>query len=171
MTQPRNSKKSSPARAFTLLELVIVVAIIATLIALTISTYPRIFDYALKVRCMSNLRSLHHVFTLYLADNEHWPQPPEGQEDSAWWITALEPYGGEKKLWFCPKLQRMFSDAPPSQQPAIHYLPTLFDSNPLTPHKWSTMPWLMEFADAHGDGPLILFANGAIKSANEFFSQ
>lgn len=162
-------KDPSRSWGFTLIELVIVVALIAILAALVLTAYPRVFDYALKVRCMGNLRALHQAFSLYLADHESWPQPPEGQEESAWWISELEPFGGERKVWLCPKLQSLLQSVPPSQQPPIHYLPTLFDSNPLTPRRWSSMPWLVEFADAHGDGPLILFADGSIKSANEFF--
>lgn len=74
----------------------------------------------------------------------------------------MKPYvSNSRKVWLCPTI---LSFQPPEerQKPQIHYIPTSFDANPQTPFRWPKHPWLIESADAHGKGPLILFTDGSI---------
>lgn len=50
---------------------------------------------------------------------------------------------------------------------SIHYTPTMFDDKPGTARRWPTQPWLIERADAHGNGALICFTDGSIKPFNK----
>jgi hypothetical protein len=37
-----------------------------------------------------------------------------------------------------------------------------FDDKPTTPHEWARHPWFAERHNAHGEGQLIIFADGSI---------
>ncbi len=56
-------------RGFTLLELLIVVAVIALLVGLLIPALAGAHAQARRVKCQSNLRSIGHAVQLYLPDN------------------------------------------------------------------------------------------------------
>src|SRR6185436_12479823 len=60
---PRSSRKS--LRAFTLVELLVVVGIIAILIAILLPTLAKSREAARRAACLSNLRQVHTAFFLY----------------------------------------------------------------------------------------------------------
>ena len=71
LVHPRH-RQSRPA--FTLVELLVVIGIIAVLIALLLPTLSVAREHARVVKCMSNLRQLYVATVMYGNDNQdHWP--------------------------------------------------------------------------------------------------
>jgi prepilin-type N-terminal cleavage/methylation domain-containing protein len=163
-------------RAFTLTELMVVIAIIAILALCVMRAVGSATDRANVVRCVSNLRNLHIALNHDVIEEGHWPQCPievggEGFDD--WWIKELGKFQISEATWQCPTLlrnDRAEKRDPTIRQLKIHYIPTSFDDNPATPRKWARQPWLIEIADAHGEGNLIVFPDGAIIGSNRYLS-
>jgi len=155
---------------FTLLEIVVVLVVVAILATLTIPVFSKLRERAQRAQCAANLRNLYLAADLYVQQKESWPQIRlENMDESALrlyadaWVAALEPFGATRKTWICPTIQD--SESEDYNQPGnarIDYWPTPFDDKPVTPHKWSRMPWFSEQGDAHGGGNLIVFADGSI---------
>jgi type II secretory pathway pseudopilin PulG len=154
-----------------LIEVIVVIAILGILAALVVQNLTPLLQRASKARCMANLRNLHTGFSSYLSDQPYWPQMPEEIYESehdydAWWIDVLRPYGLNERVWQCPVLRKADATLPKSVKSKIHYIPTHFDANPISPRRWSTQPWLIERANAHGNGALIIFPDGSIREAD-----
>ena len=158
------------SRAFTLLELLAVMILIAILATMLLPLLSQIQNRIEKVGCMNNLRSLHVAANLYLQQNGKWPQiDPQllkstTHEYDVEWIQALTPFGGPRASWICPTVQRQLR-GPDYTQPKftrIDYLATPFDDKPNTPLKWSSQPWFVEKGDVHGNGNLLIFPDGSI---------
>jgi prepilin-type N-terminal cleavage/methylation domain-containing protein len=167
---------SSRAPGFTLIEMLAVLGVLAILATLIFAGYPRFLASAQKARCMSNLRGLHHSFASYLTDSGRWPQVPDfdnsqNEAYETWWIDTMLPHGVTRETWICPTIRQAQASLPPRDRSLMHYTPTQFDPNPMTPRRWSTMPWFVEIANAHGHGALIIFADGSIEAGDRFFPQ
>lgn len=168
-------KKLSCA-AFTLIELLTVICIIAILATLTFPTLQQLRDRSEGILCTGHLQSLHVSFCAYIQDQGHWPQVSTGLDKDAsaeQWISELKNYGAPKEVWRCPTFERRYAVDPKqfSDNPRIHYIPTQFDANRMTPFKWPTMPWLIEMGDFHGGGNLIIFPDGSIHGFYNVFRQ
>lgn len=91
-------------RAFTLVEVLVVVAIVAVLVALAVPAYQRIRLSGMAATGTSNLRQLHGLFIAYC--NDHNNEMPLGGGHSAEeegrnalsWINRLLPYAGKPAL-------------------------------------------------------------------------
>ena len=89
---------------FTLVEMLIVIAIIGILAALLLPTISQSKDRARRVQCASNLRQLGLALHAYLADNQGYPDPN--------WVHELEQAGlrvattstnfWTTGVWHCP---------------------------------------------------------------------
>lgn len=66
-------KGKRSVRAFTLVELLTVIAIVGILAAIIIPVVGNVRQKARGAQCMANLRSLHTAASLYAADWKHWP--------------------------------------------------------------------------------------------------
>lgn len=115
-------RRSGGKSAFTLIELLIVVAIIGILIALLIPTFNGFRERTMREHCVNNLKSIHGVLRQYaLAHDGQYPRtdhyygskfsaqyfnPQTGLNIGVW--TALRPvqsmirYGGSARVFFCP---------------------------------------------------------------------
>ena len=148
-----------------------ILAILSTLIFVGANTS---IQRAEKPACMANLKNLHLALSVYLTDNQKWPQIPEGIEldspqESMWWRTTLEPYGMTEKSWTCPTLRRTAKEK--NMEQALkenHYVPSLFDEFAATPYRWPKMPWAMEVGNNHGTGLLIVMMDGSVQPYEEF---
>ena len=160
------------ARAFTLIELTVAIAIVGILTSLVALNYKGVMMRVSKANCISNMRSLHVSFSSYVNDVGYWPQIPEqlvsGESDyEDWWIKTMEPYTGSEKVWLCPVLKAGHLSSADGKLLRMHYIPTQFDANRISPTRWPRQPWLIEMGNAHGDGALILFPDGSIQSLSQ----
>jgi prepilin-type N-terminal cleavage/methylation domain-containing protein len=160
--------KHQPRRqgGFTLLEVVAVTLLIAILAALTIPNFSRVIAAAQQVVCASNMRSIRVALGAYLEDHgKIWPQGAPLPQEPGWsvfWINTLKPYDIRERTWQCPTIRGM-TKGQDDDAFGLHYVPTQFDSTPNIANRWTTQPWLIEVADAHGQGPLICFPDGSVK--------
>ncbi len=81
-------------RAFTLIEVLVVVAIIALLIAVLAPSLRRARDGARAAVCISNLHQLSIAQVVYAAENKDFLAPPEGGAVT-WWYSYLWKYLGK----------------------------------------------------------------------------
>jgi len=89
------------SKGFTVVELLIVVAIMLILSAMLWPVILQARGRALLVSCMSNLRQIHTAVTLYTQDNsDRYPViDPSGNG----WITAISPYAStDANIRHCP---------------------------------------------------------------------
>jgi len=155
-------------------EFIVAAGIVGILATIIFRTFAYTVERSEATRCASNLRSLHTSLSAYLQDKGHWPQEPkaiwQGNDNDAyedWWIKELEPYGATEKVWQCSTIQRKIVNKTKDKRPRIHYTPTMFDSNSMTPYKWSTQPWLVEIGNMHGVGALLCFPDGTVRPMGE----
>ncbi len=161
---------------FTVMEFVAVVAIVLILITLLTSVISRLPGVGDRVRCTTNLRGLALGLTNYMEDKGHWPSQPnfthtQQKEYEDWWINELKPYDISEKVWQCPAILRLGKIQQNGTSPRVHYSPTMFDSKPTTPRKWSNMPWLIEIANVHGHGPLLILPDGSVHDYELYVAQ
>ena len=79
--------------AFTLVELLVVIGVIAILLSLLLPTVAGARRSAQRVACLSNLREIGLAFTSYLGTNRnHYPRPAQlnlpKPEDWIWWESS-----------------------------------------------------------------------------------
>jgi len=156
-------------RAFTLVELIVVLGILGILIALLLPAAAKIRPKADEIVCISHLHNLWLNFAPCATDPMGWPQVPKEIEkgtieEQQWWLDySSNNLGLSKNDWMCPTIARAAAHASPQDQvPLISYLPTLFDSRPGTANRWPTMPWFSEMGNVHGHGNLVVRTDGAI---------
>ena len=155
---------------FTLVEMLVVVAVLLILAALLFPNAESLLNRAESVICTGKLRTLWTAFSSSLTDGQGWPQLPSGMQigspaEQQWWIeTTSNSMGLSQKSWQCPTITRLTKTTNQSSQSmtTISYLPTLFDSRPTTPLKQAKMPWFTEICNVHGQGNLIIRTDGAV---------
>jgi prepilin-type N-terminal cleavage/methylation domain-containing protein len=97
---PRHSAIASrPQRAFTLVELLVVIGIIALLISILLPSLARARESANNIKCMSNLRSLYQATLLYTNTSKGWMMPAtaagSNTAEGNWWgVNLLGPQFG-----------------------------------------------------------------------------
>ncbi|MDB4778360.1 DUF1559 domain-containing protein [bacterium] len=77
-------------RGFTLVELLVVMAIIAILIGITIPAVQTVREAARRTKCKNNLRQVGVALTSYHIRHEHLPPGWDGSGTWSWWIHILD---------------------------------------------------------------------------------
>lgn len=153
-----------------MLEIATVIVVISILITMIVPVVRGVLGKAERAGCATNLKNLYVGGAAYLQDRGEWPQVPtkdiRSPQYALAWIRSLEPYGFGRINWICPSVQRQLKgpDIQQDKNARIDYLATPFGSNPTLPYRWPTHPWFVERGDVHGDGQLVIFANGQVKS-------
>lgn len=103
--------RKSKARGFSLIELIIVIAIVGLLATMAIPEMDKAIDRSKSVACMGSLRQIGVAVTSYVSDNNGKypsietnpdnPVYPEGVEAKPIW-EELEAYGISKQVLKCP---------------------------------------------------------------------
>jgi prepilin-type N-terminal cleavage/methylation domain-containing protein/prepilin-type processing-associated H-X9-DG protein len=110
---------------FTLVEMLVVVAIIAILASIVFPVFSRARAAARKAACASNLRQIGTAFELYVSDNDEclpdaWSDcaaitsPPNLNAGRLLWPEAIQPYCKNTDLFTCPEVPRMTFGPPPA---------------------------------------------------------
>jgi len=99
-------------KGFTLVELLVVVAIIALLISILLPALQKAKEYARITVCLSNLKSLGLTFSQYAAENNDWypaswacggiNYSDDDYEPEYMWDTILRPYYDDINMIHCP---------------------------------------------------------------------
>lgn len=164
------------AGAFTLLEMLTCVIVVAILLVMLFPVYSQIVRRMERAKCMGNLLGLHTAANLYLQDHRMWPQVGTKGLDSrtvaTTWINTLQPYGLTQPNWVCPTMQKLLQnpDLADAENARIDYAATPFDRNPMTPLRWAAQPWFIETGDVHGNGNLLVFPDGHIQELGDFLA-
>jgi len=116
--------RQSRSGGFTLVEMLVVVAIIAILASIMFPVFSRARAAARKTACSSNLRQIGTAFELYVSDNDEcFPfayrdcpaitSPPNLNAGRLLWPEAIQPYCKNTDLFTCPEVPQMtFGPAP-----------------------------------------------------------
>jgi prepilin-type N-terminal cleavage/methylation domain-containing protein len=94
-------RQNSESRAFTLVELLVVIGIIALLAGISVPVYSSILQHAHCTACGVRMRNLGIAFSLYATDNNgQLPGRVEGTADK--WPVLLLPYVTDPKAYVDP---------------------------------------------------------------------
>lgn len=110
-------------KAFSLIELLVIIAILAALLVILIPTLGSVRAKGRDVRCLTNLRSIGAAWRLYAADNDDrtpalgvpWSESPNwaivvAQYSGLDVTTAAQLPSGESSVLVCPTTQRQHAD-------------------------------------------------------------
>ena len=98
MAMPKH--KGTMPGGFTLIELMVVVAIIAILASMLLPALASAKAKARRIECLNGLRQLNLALIMYADDFED-QYPPRAEREFSW-IYKLEPYYKEQKVLRCP---------------------------------------------------------------------
>jgi prepilin-type N-terminal cleavage/methylation domain-containing protein len=89
--------------AFTLVELLIVIGVIAVLIAILIPVIGQVRAASQSTACLSNLRQIMQAFNLYAnAHQQHLPPPSNPADENESWESHLKEYVKTREAFRCP---------------------------------------------------------------------
>lgn len=162
---------------YTLLELIVVVALVLTLLGVVVPLTSTYMNRAKKAKCLSHMRTIHSGIMSYIQEVGHWPQMEADKWDHSeeeffeFWVSITEEHGLNRDTWLCPSdraLERKMKEAKDKDEYMGSYIPTRFDEHPATPFRWN-QPWVIERGGFHGKGPHVLMPDGSIhESLNPF---
>lgn len=112
--------KSSSRRAFSLIEILVVLAIVGILAALLLGAFSRVRQNSEKTTCASNLRQLANAMQLYLQDNagafpiDFTNTPRIGGDLPVFWSDRMESTVPIQSIIHCPAIPSRLRFAPNS---------------------------------------------------------
>ena len=168
-TNSQFSGRSHARAGFTLLQLMLSIAIIAVLAAILFSVSGAIQRRAEKAKCISNMKNIGAALGSYTTINGYWPQMPEGlasDKRKFWkfWMNVLAP-DIEAEMWICPSVLAASLDEDSGEPEFGSYVPTDFDARSAShPWRYGKQPWLVETGNHHGDGQHVLYPDGSVQS-------
>jgi type II secretory pathway pseudopilin PulG len=106
---PRQARKGAApfhSRGFSVLDLLVVVAIIVVISSLILTSIARGRLVANSARCLSNLHTISSAFSQYALDNEMvYPAPTVVNKS---WESMLQPYVQQTVIFSCPSDAEIF---------------------------------------------------------------
>ena len=116
------ARRRQQAGAFTLVELLVVVGMIALLIALLLPTLARAREQANRTKCAANLRSIGWAMTMYVQRYGCYPGAnlSSNPSSSAVWPVRLRPFlDNQKDVFLCPSRDDSFRWSDTSPAPVV----------------------------------------------------
>ncbi|MDF3128456.1 type II secretion system protein [Kiritimatiellaeota bacterium B1221] len=106
-------------RGFTLIEMLVVIAILALLISLVVPAVSKSLKRGQELGCLSNLRQLGQALVMYASD--HKSQLPKYQDANGYWDEKVEKYlGDEAGVFVCPMDPYLSSDDSATRRPRTY---------------------------------------------------
>jgi prepilin-type N-terminal cleavage/methylation domain-containing protein/prepilin-type processing-associated H-X9-DG protein len=102
-SQQKQQTSVRTRRGFTLIEILVVVAIISLLAAILFPVFSRARESARRASCQSNLKQIGLAFMQYVQDyDERYPPGAGSGNPGTGWANQIEPYGKSLKILRCP---------------------------------------------------------------------
>lgn len=129
MNMPFRPNTKSKSTAFTMVEMLVVIAVIGILVSMLLPAIGRAKQKARNVRCISNLRQLHLAFNGYANDHADqlpplnsggtFKNPIKPHDPTNWWYRILSENGAyitsvtnKNGVWRCPNVAVDDLDSP-----------------------------------------------------------
>lgn len=94
---------------FTLIEVLVVIAIISILAAILFPVFARARENARRTSCLSNQKQIGIAVMQYLQDHDERYMHNHGR-----WVDAVQPYIKNRQVFRCPSLQEETTDFTPA---------------------------------------------------------
>ena len=158
MTLRFQSRSRTAGGAFTLVELLVVIGIIAVLISILLPALGRARQAASAIKCGSNLRQIATGALMYINDNDG-KMVPYVTGGNQYWPLLITPYLKDRDVWKCPSFPRDTGLPTPNASHyginRVHVASSINGSPvpvPITSLRHSSS--LIFFADSEDAGPL-----------------
>lgn len=96
--------------AFTLVELLVVIGILAVLAAIVLPVMSGAREAGRKASCQSNLRQIYLGVQQYVQDNDGWYPAYNGNGNARAWQYKVSPYIKDIRVFRCPTLNNPITD-------------------------------------------------------------
>ena len=108
MLSPLKNASSHPRNAFTLVELLVVVAIVALLAAILLPVFNKARDSAKTSSCQNNLRQIGIAMELYASDYRGIYPSSYAASKNCTWSDGAAQYAKSDAIFTCPKAPERF---------------------------------------------------------------